>query len=453
MPIWRLQVRFVTANVGDAGTDDGVKVELNGANRTWLDSGRDDHERGTVETFDLRSEGIQTLSDLDYLRIEKEGSDGWAIRGMQLLVNGVVIYDEQFPAGPLWLDNEGGHARFYVIDDSFMRTTSAWTNYAVPVRSNVVPAKDMERRLEALTGDFLHDAGEVNFIGGDHGAELFAYATNTWRVDLDLEDEKQFPFPDLEFDVDFDLTVSCAAGRPNFTTANVNVDASWPEWDHGAGDFVSDAMGPLLSEMMKNYRFIPACPSIVLAPNADLHFNPAFPPFGEFPDALLLDSAAPIGLHVSTGGETALGVKSSFVATAKSTLKQDEKVEVSFELPPQVLLTDGDIVAQAGKRSYKVGAKVEALADGSTRVAFNDSLPAASLVHYTLPYQVKSSGETTGAIKTVIQPLDEKTASLITALTATTAFAFTDKLTRPGVTRIVHAQYVADLPKGLPATK
>lgn len=65
MPIWRLQVCFLTANVGDAGTDDWVKVELNGANRTWLDSGRNDHERNTDETFDLRTEGIYTLADID----------------------------------------------------------------------------------------------------------------------------------------------------------------------------------------------------------------------------------------------------------------------------------------------------------------------------------------------------------------------------------------------------
>ena len=45
MPIWRLQVRFLTADVGDAGTDDSVKFELNGGNITWLDSGRDDRER------------------------------------------------------------------------------------------------------------------------------------------------------------------------------------------------------------------------------------------------------------------------------------------------------------------------------------------------------------------------------------------------------------------------
>ena len=91
MPIWRLQVRFITANVGDANTDDSMKVELNGANRTWLDSGRDDHERNSDETFDLRTEGINTLADIDFFRVEKGGSDGWAIGQIQLLVNDVAI--------------------------------------------------------------------------------------------------------------------------------------------------------------------------------------------------------------------------------------------------------------------------------------------------------------------------------------------------------------------------
>jgi len=444
MPVWRLQVRFVTSNADYANTDDSVKVELNGANRTWIDSGRDDFERNKDETYDLRTEGINTLADIDFFRVEKGGSDGWALRHMQLLVNGVAIYAESF--GPLWLDNDGGHSRVFLMDDYFMRQRSNWANYAVPVRSNVVPVRDMERRIEALTGDFVHGASGTNFIGGDHGVEMFTMSTNSWRVDLDLEDEKQFPFPDLEFDVDFDLTVSCVNNRPRFTVANVNTDASWPEDDGGSGSFAAFSLAPRLNDMMKNYTFFRRCPNIVLAPNGDLHFNPRFPPIGDWLQYQLVDTCAPIALHVSTGGETKPDGEAMFVATAKSTLKQDEKVEISFELPPQVVLLDTVIEVQTGKETYKVEVTLDERKDGSSRVAFSDVLIAGSLARYTLPLMYKSGKESTGQIKTVIRPLDEKTAATITELEAVSWFEFYSDLVVPLLTSVAHSRYIEDLP-------
>src|SRR5688572_12360966 len=106
MPIWRVQVRFLTADVSDAGTDSEVWVQLNDNNKTFLDSGRDDRERGADETYELRLDGVNTLADIDFFKIQKSGDDGWAIRRMFLIVNNVAIFDESFPSSPLWLDNE-----------------------------------------------------------------------------------------------------------------------------------------------------------------------------------------------------------------------------------------------------------------------------------------------------------------------------------------------------------
>jgi hypothetical protein len=446
MPIWRLQVRFFTLNIEDAETDDSVMVELNGANRTWLDSGRDDHERPSNETFDLRTEGINTLADIDFFRVEKTGSDGWALYEMQLLVNGAVIYIERFSlSSPLWLDNEDGHARVFLNDDYFMRQRSQWINYTVPVRPDVVPVRDMERRIEALTGDFVHGASGTNFIGGDHGVEMFTTSTDTWRVDLDLEDEKQWPYPDLEFDVDFDLTVACASGRPRFTVSNVNTDASWPEDDGGSVNFAASQLAPRLNDMMKNYTFLP-CPSIVLSSAGDLHFNRRLPPFvlGEFE---LTDSVAPIGLHVNTGGEIKPEGKNTFVATVKSTMKTDEKAEFSFELPPQAVLLDRVIGVQRGAESYRIAVKPEQRKDGSSRIAFSDVLRAGSLARYILPILYKSDKGSKGQIKTVIQPLDERTAARVTALEAVTWYEFHPDRVVALVTSIAQSRYVDDEPE------
>lgn len=449
MPIWRLQVRFLTSGTGDANTDDSVKVELNGANRTWLDSGRDDHERNSDETFDLRTEGINTLADIDYFRVEKDGSDGWALRRFQLIVNGAVIYTEDFPSSPLWLDNDGGHSRVFLNDDYFLRQRSEWLSYVVPARSNIVPVRDMERRLEALTGDFVHGTYGTNFIGGDHGVEMFTMATNAWRVDLDLEDEKQFPFPDLEFDVDFDLAVSCVSGRPRFSVSNVNTDASWPEDDGGSSSFAANSLAPRLNDMMKNYSFA-TCPTIVLASNGDLHFNRRLPPF-VIAEYALVDAMAPISLHVSTGGETKPDGKSVFLATVKSTMKQDEKVEFSFELPPEVALISNVIEVEAGKASHKLEVKPERRKDGSTGIVFDDALIAGSLARYSLQVAYKAGKDTKGQVKTVIQPLDEKTAASMSALEASTWYEFHSDLVVPLVTSVANAQYLDEQPKEEPS--
>jgi hypothetical protein len=73
MPIWRAQVQFVTTGADDAGSDDDVKIELNAGNRTWLESGFNDFEPGT-RTYDLRMEGINRLSDIDFFRIQKQAA-------------------------------------------------------------------------------------------------------------------------------------------------------------------------------------------------------------------------------------------------------------------------------------------------------------------------------------------------------------------------------------------
>ncbi|HEX6244363.1 MAG TPA: hypothetical protein VFZ61_25775 [Polyangiales bacterium] len=442
MPIWRLQVRLLTSGVDDANTDDWVRVQLNGSNQTWLDSGRNDHERNSDETFDLRTDGITTLADLDFFRLEKKGTDGWAIRQLQLLVNGVAIYVHDFPSTPLWIDGDDGGAPVFLNDDYFLRQRSEWINYAVPTRSSVVPVRAMERRLEALVGDWKYDSSGTNFIGGDRGVELFTKTTNTWRVDLDLEDEKQWPYPDLEFDVDFDLTVACNGGRPAFSVTNVNTDVGWPESDGGSVSFVRWNLAPRLDDMMKNYTFT-WCPTIVLASNGDLHFNRRIPPWGDLPIFDLVDTLAPIGLRVTTGGPIKTDSKASFVATVKSTLKQDEKVEFGFYLPPQVALLEPVIEVQTVKDSYRIEVKAEQRDDGSTSVVFSDALRAGALAHYTLPLIYKP-GKESGQIKTWIQPLGDETAATVTALEAVTWFEFGPDLVVPVVTSVAQSRYVDD---------
>lgn len=472
MPIWRVQVRFITADVGDAGTDDTVWVELNGSNWTFLDSGRDDRERGKDETYDLRLDGVNTLADIDFFRIEKNGSNGWAIRRMILIVNNVAIYDESFMPSPLWLDNEDGSSRIRFIDDMFMRPRSHWANYSVPTRPSIVPVGDMNSRVESLHGDF-GSSSEVHNLGlrevGHTAASLNSISLDTWSVHVDM-DEVHTWLIGQDINVDFKMKIGCVGGRPNFTVSDVNASSAFEPYTgterEDAINFVNGNFIVRLNEMMKGFRYLPTCPIIALAPNGDIHFVSRLPVFdyGE----LTFDTLAPVDLNVATGDGIKTFAQLNFVATVMSTLKANSKAELKFELPAQIAAYDTIVEVrpvpirgaetpkdprelprtkrgELSKGEYRtINAKLKQRGDGTSLLAFADTLAAGQNVEYTLHlvYQPKDDGA--GQIVTTIQPLDAETQKLITPLKSVTSFSFKKGKVFPEGTSTTASHYVGD---------
>ncbi|KPK55646.1 MAG: hypothetical protein AMS22_03690 [Thiotrichales bacterium SG8_50] len=94
----RLQVKVTTADVSWAGTDDNVRIYLGG--RSWnLDNpGRNDFERGRTDTFDLDPGTSLYRPMISSIRIYKSPdgiAGGWKLKGLQIFVNGVRIYNNQ----------------------------------------------------------------------------------------------------------------------------------------------------------------------------------------------------------------------------------------------------------------------------------------------------------------------------------------------------------------------
>lgn len=450
MRIWRAQVRFITADVSDAGTDDSVKIELNGSNRTWLDSGRDDRERDSDETFDLRLEGVATLADIDYFRIEKTGTGGWAIARMYLILNEEVIYEEEFPS-ELWLDNGDGHAPVYYVEDAFMRPRSEWLSYVVPARPNVIPRNAMSRRIESVAGDFGVLQKHLEMIGGNNSVEPFTLNVDTWRVDLDMEQRGYLAdIFSQDIDVDFDLRATCAAGHLDFIVSNVNVEPSTfepyaQEEVDAAREFFAGDFRVRLNEMMKNFRFVvfPGCPAITLAPNADLHLDPQFPPTQEGSIEIADDSTAPIDINVVTGYEIKASAQTAFVATVKSKLEKDAEVDISFALPTQIAAWDTIVEVQDAGKGRTIGAKLTGNADGTSSLAFRDVVPAGRNTQYTLHLTFQPKEEGTRQLVTRIEPATPELQASITPLTATTYFYFkSDSVVAKG-TAVQGSAYIA----------
>jgi PLAT/LH2 domain-containing protein len=93
-----LTVKITTADVSWAGTDDDVTITL--AGRSWdLDNeDHDDFERGDTNTFVLDPGTAFYQSDIHSVRIHKSPdgiAGGWKLKGVQLIVNGTTIYNNQ----------------------------------------------------------------------------------------------------------------------------------------------------------------------------------------------------------------------------------------------------------------------------------------------------------------------------------------------------------------------
>jgi hypothetical protein len=465
MPIWRVQVRFITADVSDAGTDDAVWIQLNPNNKTYIDSGRDDRERGADETYELRLDGVNTLADIDHFRIEKNGDGGWAIRRMLLIVNNAVIFDESFPGSPLWLDNEDGHSRIRFIDDMFMRPRSAWMNYVVPPRPNIVPVADMNSRVEGVHGDWTSN-GEVGNLGlrevGHSAVAINSISLDTWSVQVDLDEVDTFLIGQ-NIDVDFKMKIGCIGGRPDFTVSDVNASSAFePYTDQerkSARNFVNGNFKVRLNEMMKGFRFVPFCPNVALAPNGDLHFSSRFP-VGDF-GTLTFATLSPIDINVQTGDGIKTFAPASFVATVMSTLKESSKAELTFDLPAQIAAYDTIVEVRpvpvrgaesrqesGSKEEYRtINAELKQRDDGTSAFRFSDELAAGQNVEYKLHlvYQPKDDGE--GRIETSIQPLDDVTQKLITPLKSVTYFSFKQGEVFPEGTSTTASHYVGAKPE------
>jgi hypothetical protein len=233
--VWRLQVRVVVGDVGDAGTDDDVMVQLNGANRTQLDSPANDFERNSSRLYDLPLTGVGRMKDISSLTIQKVGADfktgddGVCVARVDLLVNGVLAFDGfPSPSGPcLWLDSDPGELTFFNFSGTTLRTDNAWLAYQQPGPPLVIPADEWRGRIEGIVGNSIASnalywgdiSGEAVELSGDGGPVL--------HVDLDLAADAPL-LPDPGVDIDFDLVFSCATqpdGKIQLEITSTNVHA------------------------------------------------------------------------------------------------------------------------------------------------------------------------------------------------------------------------------------
>lgn len=223
-PVWRAQALISVCSSTNAGTDNDVRVMLNGSNSTWLNYARDDFERGSEFTYDLTLGEVRRFSDISRFRVSKTGTDGLCLRKLSLLLNDRVVFTRSYSGGR-WLD---GDNRVLSIPSTELRGAT-WNAYVIPTEGRLVFGNaELESRIESAVGDALRRPGSESVRWGDITGEAVqvSYATpSEARVDLDLKAIVN-NWPDQTVDVDFKLRTSCMLGKPavSVTTPVVDVE-------------------------------------------------------------------------------------------------------------------------------------------------------------------------------------------------------------------------------------
>lgn len=263
LPVWRVQLEVMVADLKNAGTDNTIRAALKLADgsyalSTYLDYGRDDFERDQLYSFDLNFAGIDHISDIVGFSLynSDDEKDVLLIKQLSLVVNEHEVFSRIFGTTSSTVLNLGYYG-YFDVGFSELRAEPDWQSYVgafellpsfilLPLAWEVdgqeamrISNQQLVSRIEALMGHLIHTdedlKGKVKW-GKLHGAavEIERKDNNTITVDLDLQAKVNNNF-DPELDIDFDITfnTSCLENgsvlRLSFISENFtsNANASW----------------------------------------------------------------------------------------------------------------------------------------------------------------------------------------------------------------------------------
>jgi hypothetical protein len=406
-PVWRVQLTLRTADVEDAGTDDGVRVKLQASNTTWLDYGRNDFPRNNSFTYDLNMFGIRQIDDLRYIFISKDGDDGLCLKSFTLRINGRAIYTQEFSGSGHWLDTETGYSPSYTVSYPTMRQDDSWRAYTQPGLPTVIPRAEIESRIEATIGHFITGNplqwGEGNLYGRAYvEAAKKANTDDTLHVDLDLEADVTGGNP--EVDVDFDVRVRCVSNRIALQVFNidVNVDAPWYEevFSLGLVELIEDRLNDSLSEQLSGISFsievgVPICPRIVVDADGDINFSLPFvigaqllakqsPAMQVESNETIEDGSGPLFVKIELADQLKTEAETPFTLRVRSNRTEAQNVNVRVALPTLINSAGTLIEVEDGKGSRLLAARFSAGENGETLLDFNDRLEPGADNRYSL---------------------------------------------------------------------
>lgn len=157
----RIQVKIRTSKARYSGTDDPVTIKLNHRNQTILDYPQDDFEIGSEFTYDLRTAGVETLSDIEYIRISKTGENEWRLDRLVLYINGNQVFEKIWAEGYV-LDNEPSEDRLRVTLLPAELHKETWSIAYTGDARQSIHRNELSLRLTGLIGSIMKETAGAN---------------------------------------------------------------------------------------------------------------------------------------------------------------------------------------------------------------------------------------------------------------------------------------------------
>jgi hypothetical protein len=282
--VYRIQIRLRTGNVSDAGTGDDVMVSLNARNFTWVDYPRNDFQRNDTFTYDLLTNGISRMSDIQWITINKSGSDGWCIKGFDLLINNfqpTIVYTIDYPTCA-WLDNNAGDNRSLFITFVQLHSHPRWAGNVSDGPIGAINNDEIISRIQAAVGHALHyteaywsnnpfDLKAVEIEGFDDPNNR----NDRIHVDLDLEADRGALTPEIDIDIDFDIFITCSvqggSAQIQIQIRNVRADVNWlANWLAGDLETEIEEQFPAITQRIGTGLSV--CLPITVQPDGSVRF-------------------------------------------------------------------------------------------------------------------------------------------------------------------------------------
>jgi hypothetical protein len=294
VPLWRVQMRVHVCDREDAGTDDGVGVILNDQTSFRIDTAVDDLERNREYTYDIVTDSIDRVSDIDQLTIFLTGDDGFCIDRLALFINGAGPFFERSISGGRWIDSDSGTTPVYTVSGTTLRASPTWNlsgaRASAAVRPTNIPRATVETMIEAGIGHVL--AGNSLQWGHLYGRPVEIQPRQasdgpaSQRIDLDLEYEVRY-FWNPEVDVDYRADYTCTDGRIRARATNIQVviSGTGPDWIYSALTAAANLATGLFEDRLNNLGqpgftgYVAGCPTIVAETDGDLAFTYPTSPF------------------------------------------------------------------------------------------------------------------------------------------------------------------------------
>lgn len=242
-----------------------------------VDYARDDFNLHDAFTYDLILDGIDNFGDIHFLKIAKEGTDGWCLQRLQFMVNERTVFLSNVAPSCRWHDRAPRDSMLFTYD--VLRGGQQWQSYVANVPSQITE-RALESIVEAIVGNVLVDQNAY-WDAGSGGGVSASYGSPR-SVHYDIQFRGHAPGPDPTIKLDFDLSVNCFCGDVSLEVSDIDpqVSSQWyPGW---LKDYIAEEIGRRLGKLTGQFAQtfslgIPLCPIItVLAPppNLRIRFDP-----------------------------------------------------------------------------------------------------------------------------------------------------------------------------------